>query len=112
MRLGSRWEEWIRAVQSARSCPPRWTHGAITVQFPPPPLDGALDDRWHTDCFIQGMPDYRIYLFKDGRLTAPAKVIACQSDKAAIEHAKKLVDGHDIEVWQGARPVTRLKSQP
>jgi hypothetical protein len=33
------------------------------------------------------------------------------TDKAAIRDAKKLVDGHDIEVWQGGRPVTRLKSK-
>ncbi len=58
------------------------------------------------------MPDYQIYLFKDGRLAPPVKTIVCPSDKAAIEDAKDFVDGHDVELWQGARPVTRLKSKP
>jgi hypothetical protein len=56
------------------------------------------------------MPEYRIYLFKDGRLAPPAQTIVLQSDKAAVEHAKKLVDGHDVEVWEGGRPVARVKS--
>jgi hypothetical protein len=62
------------------------------------------------DCIIAGMPEYLIYLFKEGRLAAPAKVIVRPTDKAAIRDAKKLVDGHDIEVWQGG-PITRLKSK-
>ncbi len=64
------------------------------------------------DCIIKGMPDYRIYFFKDGALAAPLKVIDFSSDKAAIEHAKQLIDSHDIEVWQGARPVSRLRRKP
>jgi hypothetical protein len=68
-------------------------------------LDQAPGNRWHTDCIIERMPDYRIYFFKDGRLAAPAKVIVRPSDEAAIEDAKKLVDGHDTEVWQGAAPL-------
>jgi hypothetical protein len=63
------------------------------------------------DCLIAGMPEYLIYLFKEGRLAAPAKVIVRPTDKAAVRDAKKLVDGDDIEVWQGGRPITRLKSK-
>jgi hypothetical protein len=57
------------------------------------------------------MPDYRVYTmmkgihFKD----APA-VIRCDSDQEAIRQAEQLVDGHDVEVWDGGRFVNRIKA--
>jgi hypothetical protein len=36
--------------------------------------------------------------------------LVCANDDAAIAVAKRLLDGRDIELWQGARKVTVLSS--
>ena len=57
------------------------------------------------------MPEYRLFTFNDaGHITGPAAVIQCADDDAAIKEAKQLLDGHDIEVWQGTRIVVHLDS--
>jgi hypothetical protein len=56
------------------------------------------------------MPEYRIYtLAKDNRIVAPPDMVECDSDADAILEARILLDGMDVEVWQGARIVTRLR---
>jgi hypothetical protein len=35
----------------------------------------------------------------------------CGSDKEASDKAKRLVDGHDVELWSGDRFVIRLESK-
>jgi len=37
-------------------------------------------------------------------------VLVCKSDTEAVEQAKKLLNGLDIEVWEGARKVARIES--
>jgi hypothetical protein len=37
--------------------------------------------------------------------------MACADDAEAIDKAKRLVDGHDIELWSGDRLVTRLEAK-
>jgi hypothetical protein len=37
-------------------------------------------------------------------------VVTCDGDDEAIEKARPLVNGHDVEVWEGARPVGRIKT--
>jgi hypothetical protein len=32
----------------------------------------------------------------------------CNDDESAIKSARRLVDGHPVEVWQTDRPVARL----
>jgi hypothetical protein len=57
------------------------------------------------------MTSYRIYTMSAGNhIRRPPKIVECNSDQEAIEQAKQQLDGHDIEVWDGARPVTRLQS--
>jgi hypothetical protein len=34
--------------------------------------------------------------------------LVCDDDEAAIAAAKQLVDGHDVELWQGAWKITTL----
>jgi hypothetical protein len=41
-----------------------------------------------------------------------AVLLDCADDKAAIESAKQLIDGHDIELWSGERLITRLERKP
>jgi hypothetical protein len=46
----------------------------------------------------------------DGNTIAEVpKEIECASDKQAIEEANAVLDILDVEVWQGARIVIRLK---
>ena len=55
------------------------------------------------------MPEYRAYTVSlDGHFTGFEGMI-CEDDAKAIENAKRLVDGHDVEVWNGARLVIRLQ---
>jgi hypothetical protein len=57
------------------------------------------------------MPEYRIYrLTSDNHIAGVSEEVECASDLAVIEHAKGKLNGLDLEVWQGARVVTRLKS--
>jgi hypothetical protein len=56
------------------------------------------------------MPEYRIYTLSDGnKIAEPPRVVTCDNDQEAIEQATQLLDGHDIEVWAGARVVSRLR---
>jgi hypothetical protein len=55
------------------------------------------------------MADYRVYqLDESGHIRNPPKTLACESDEAAIQRAKRLIDGQDIELWQLDRLVIRL----
>jgi hypothetical protein len=55
-----------------------------------------------------GMPEYRAYiLYHDGHIKS-FEPLVCPDDDVAILHAKRLVDGHDVELWQGTRRVTTL----
>ena len=56
------------------------------------------------------MSQYCIYTLSDGNTIAETpKEIECASDKEAIEEANAVLDVLDVEVWQGARIVIRLK---
>jgi hypothetical protein len=56
------------------------------------------------------MPEFCIYTLSDSNTIAKApKEIECASDNEAIEVANALLDRLDVEVWQGARIVIRLK---
>jgi hypothetical protein len=53
--------------------------------------------------------EYRAYTVgRDGHLNACEPLI-CASDEEAIEKANRLVHGHDVELWSGARLVIVLK---
>jgi hypothetical protein len=56
------------------------------------------------------MPDYRIFkLNAQGHVTGPALILTCEQDTDVIRKVESLVDGHEIEIWQGARIITRLR---
>jgi len=58
------------------------------------------------------MPDYRFYTIEqDGHITTPSAELHLPNDAAALSEAKKLVNGHDVEIWQGKRIVAKIKSQ-
>ena len=55
------------------------------------------------------VPEYRIFHLTFGHIRGPAAIINCDVDQQAIEKAKQMVNGHDIEVWQGVRRVIEIK---
>jgi hypothetical protein len=55
------------------------------------------------------MPDYRAYLLDEqGHIIKPFE-FESDDDTAALEHARRYVDGHDVEVWHLGRVVGKLK---
>jgi hypothetical protein len=57
------------------------------------------------------VPSYHIYeLSRDNRIVGSPDEIVFASDHDAVRHAKGMLDGLDIEVWEGARRVVCLKS--
>ena len=57
------------------------------------------------------MPEYRAYRIKDNHIDLAATIITADTDTAAIEQTKPLVDAHDIELWQGPRFVMGFRSK-
>jgi hypothetical protein len=56
------------------------------------------------------MSHYRIYtLFAGDRIATPTQIVTGDNDQEAIQLAKQLLDGRDLEVRQGARIVRRIK---
>jgi hypothetical protein len=60
------------------------------------------------------MREYRFYSVVSGtnHIKGVPAVVVCQNDTEAVEQARKLLDSLDIEVWDGARCVTRIACQP
>jgi hypothetical protein len=57
------------------------------------------------------VPEYRAYIVGvDGRFIGFEPLI-CRDDGEAVAKAKRLLAGHDVEVWSGERLVVRLKSR-
>ena len=58
------------------------------------------------------MVDYRAYTVgADGHFVG-FEPMECADDTEAIEKTKRLVDGHDVELWSGARLVIRISHEP
>jgi len=55
--------------------------------------------------------EYRAYVVgSDGHFIG-FEALVCADDAEAVEKAKRLVDRYDIELWSGARLVTRLAAK-
>lgn len=58
------------------------------------------------------MTEYRIYTVGlDGHFIG-FEALLCADDAEAIDRARRLVDGCDLELWSGDRLVTRLGRKP
>ncbi|MBR1211276.1 hypothetical protein [Bradyrhizobium sp. JYMT SZCCT0180] len=55
------------------------------------------------------MQEYRAYI-NDGRIQQRFDLTATD-EGTAWEQAKRLVDGHDVELWQGTVKVAKLTRQ-
>jgi hypothetical protein len=54
------------------------------------------------------MPGYRAYVVDhDGHIKS-SEPLVCKDEDTAIARVKRLVDGYDVELWQGTRRVTKL----
>jgi hypothetical protein len=57
------------------------------------------------------MPEYRAYLISsNGRIQQRIELV-CEDETTAKERAKQLVDGHDVELWQGIRKIAIFPRQ-
>ncbi|HEY1982730.1 MAG TPA: hypothetical protein VGH13_21835 [Xanthobacteraceae bacterium] len=58
------------------------------------------------------MREYRLYPLVPGtnHIKGVVEVVVCRNDTEATEEAIKRINGLDIEIWDGARCVKRLKS--
>jgi hypothetical protein len=54
--------------------------------------------------------EYRAYVIGDDGHIASFRAFTCDGDADATVWAKQLIDGHDIELWSGARLVIRLNA--
>ena len=57
------------------------------------------------------MASYRLYSLDGVRKVASAEWFEAEDDASAIEAAKKKMDGHKYELWQGARLVAGLSPE-
>jgi hypothetical protein len=58
------------------------------------------------------MAEYRAYILgADGRI-ANALNLECEDDEAAEKAAKQLINGHDVELWQGTRKIATFTHTP
>lgn len=51
---------------------------------------------------------YRLYDLDGVHKVASGEWFEADDDEAAIEAARKMMDGHDCELWQGRRRVARI----
>jgi hypothetical protein len=57
------------------------------------------------------MSEYRAYAVGHDEHFIGFEALVRADDAEAIEKTKRLVDGHDFELWSGDRLVTRLKAK-
>ena len=52
------------------------------------------------------MPEYRAYVVGSDGHFINVLALECADDAEAMEQAKQLVDGHDVELWELGRKIT------
>jgi len=58
------------------------------------------------------MAEYRAYILTPDGHIIKALDLDWPSDNAAKETAQKLVDGHDVELWQFGRKIATFRHKP
>jgi hypothetical protein len=59
---------------------------------------------------MKAMPDYRIYKVLNERIKDPSVIVTCDNDSEVREKAAQMMNGVDVEVWDGPRRVIYLQS--
>lgn len=57
------------------------------------------------------MPVYRAYIVGLHDRSIGVVQMDCVDDNSAIKSASRLVDSHDVELWQMGRPVARFDAR-
>jgi hypothetical protein len=57
------------------------------------------------------MPVYRAYIVGLHDRTIGVVQLDCIDDECAMRSARRLVDSHDVELWQTDRPVARFDAR-
>jgi hypothetical protein len=58
------------------------------------------------------MLNYRVYtIIKSDKVAGRADVVTCATDAEALVKARQFLQSNDLEIWQGARMVSRLNAQ-
>jgi hypothetical protein len=55
------------------------------------------------------MAHYQAYLVGQESYVIKAIDLDCEDDNAARKRAQKMVDGHDVELWQHARRIAKFE---
>jgi hypothetical protein len=55
------------------------------------------------------MPGYRAYIVGVGGRFLRSVELVCPDDEVAKEYAKRLVGGHNVELWQRDRQVAKFE---
>jgi hypothetical protein len=58
------------------------------------------------------MPEYRVCIIGSDGPFYNAVPLECADDTEAMEQAKQLVDGQDVELWQRDRKIARFDYKP
>ena len=53
------------------------------------------------------MREYRVFLLKDGGIAKPSVFFTCTTDQEAVDKARQIAHGLDIEIWEGSRIILR-----
>ena len=60
---------------------------------------------------MPGTLEYRVYIIgEDGHIRQRVDLV-CSDDELARTEAAQLVDGHDVELWQGTRRIARFPAK-
>jgi hypothetical protein len=61
---------------------------------------------------VAQMSDYRVYIISIDDHIVDRIELDCADDDAAIEYAKRYINGQDIELWQMDRRIARFDTRP
>ena len=89
----------------------RYPDGAVDLFAPYRAWDFAIRRSGISRCLKAKMPFYRAYIV--GLHDRPIGVVQldCTDDESAIKSAARLVDSHDVELWQMDRSVARFDAR-
>ena len=68
---------------------------------------GKFPDFWEAE-----NAEYRAYILdQDGHVSRAIELV-CPDDETAKKQARQLVDGHNVELWQGDRQIATFDREP
>ena len=58
------------------------------------------------------MAEYRVYIIGPDGHFQNSVILDCADDSAAMEQARQLVNGYDVELWQHDRKIAKFDHKP